>query len=171
MTPTCFQLTFKVRALPRRESYAKANSTQADGATLDDLREAVTTLEDTQDRTARVLGGANPITEVEPPRSRMTTIASRSLRAREAGKTFSSFSSPVPNVLPRVSHAIRGNAFKHGLTYPRAHVRCQRDRTTHQPLRRSQRPFFFGASTGATAPPPSPSRSARASAVSGAYRL
>ena len=33
-----------------------------DGATLDDLREAVTTLEDTARIARRVLGGAHPIT-------------------------------------------------------------------------------------------------------------
>ena len=36
---------------------------QDSGATLDDLREAVTTLEDTKRIARRVLGGANPITE------------------------------------------------------------------------------------------------------------
>ena len=35
----------------------------ADGATLDDLREAVGTLEETADCAARVFGGAHPITE------------------------------------------------------------------------------------------------------------
>ena len=34
-----------------------------DGATLDDLREAMTTLEDTERTARRVLGGAHPITE------------------------------------------------------------------------------------------------------------
>ena len=34
-----------------------------DGATLDDLREAVTTLEDTERIARRVLGGAHPLTE------------------------------------------------------------------------------------------------------------
>ena len=34
-----------------------------DGATLDDLREAVTTLEDTERIARRVLGGAHPVTE------------------------------------------------------------------------------------------------------------
>ena len=34
-----------------------------DGATLDSLREAVTTLEDVQRTARRVLGGANPVTE------------------------------------------------------------------------------------------------------------
>ena len=33
-----------------------------DGATLDDLREAVTTLEDTERTARRVLGGAHPVT-------------------------------------------------------------------------------------------------------------
>ena len=36
---------------------------KADGATLDDLREAVTTLEDTVRIARRVLGGAHPLTE------------------------------------------------------------------------------------------------------------
>ena len=40
-------------------SYAKALYS-ADGATLDDLREAVTTLEDTGRIARRVLGGAHP---------------------------------------------------------------------------------------------------------------
>ena len=35
---------------------------QDDGATLDDLREAVTTLEETERIARRVLGGAHPIT-------------------------------------------------------------------------------------------------------------
>ena len=34
-----------------------------DGATLDDLREAVTTLEDAERIARRVLGGAHPLTE------------------------------------------------------------------------------------------------------------
>ena len=34
-----------------------------DGATLDDLREAVTTLEETERAARRVLGGAHPVTE------------------------------------------------------------------------------------------------------------
>ena len=36
---------------------------QADGATLDDLREAVTMLEDTDRIARRVFGGAHPTTE------------------------------------------------------------------------------------------------------------
>ena len=35
---------------------------KADGATLDDLRESVTTLEDLERTTRRVMGGAHPIT-------------------------------------------------------------------------------------------------------------
>ena len=34
-----------------------------DGATLDDLREALTTLEETERTARRVLGGAHPLTE------------------------------------------------------------------------------------------------------------
>ena len=36
---------------------------RAEGATLDDLREAVTTLEETERTARRVLGGAHPLTE------------------------------------------------------------------------------------------------------------
>ena len=36
---------------------------KADGATLKELREAVTTLEDTERIARRVLGGAHPLTE------------------------------------------------------------------------------------------------------------
>ena len=46
-------------------TYAKALY-MADGATLDDLREAVTTLEDTDRIARRLLGGAHPTTaEIE----------------------------------------------------------------------------------------------------------
>ena len=53
------------------------------GATLDDLREAVVTLEDTVRIVRRVLGGAHPTTEglVKDLRN-----ARAALRAREAGK-------------------------------------------------------------------------------------
>ena len=53
------------------------------GATLDDLRAAVTTLEDTERTARRVLGGAHPLTkgmEAELPRARAA------LRAREPKK-------------------------------------------------------------------------------------
>ena len=51
-----------------------------DGATLDDLREAVTTLEDTERTSRRMLGGAHPITvEVE----NNLRDARAALRARE----------------------------------------------------------------------------------------
>jgi hypothetical protein len=52
-----------------------------DGATLDDLREAVTTLEDTERTSRRVLGGAHPIT-VEAENN--LREAQAVLRAREA---------------------------------------------------------------------------------------
>ena len=51
-----------------------------DGATLDDIREAITTLEDIERIARRVLGGANPIT------MRIETAlrnARAALRARE----------------------------------------------------------------------------------------
>jgi len=50
------------------------------GATLDDLREAVTTLEDAERISRRVLGGAHPITfSID----RDLRIARAALRARE----------------------------------------------------------------------------------------
>ena len=49
-------------ALRMRTIYAVALSCN-DGATLDDLREAVTTLEDSERIARRVLGGAHPVTE------------------------------------------------------------------------------------------------------------
>ena len=51
------------------------------GATLDDLREAVTTLEDTVRTARRVLGGAHPLTTWIERRLRDARAA---LRAREA---------------------------------------------------------------------------------------
>ena len=47
--------------LRMRRSYAEALY-EADGATFDDLREAVTTLEETKRIAQRVLGGAHPTT-------------------------------------------------------------------------------------------------------------
>ena len=62
-----------------RWTYAGALRRDA-GATLDDLREAVTTLEDTARIARRVLGGAHPTTVgIE----RDVQIARASLRARE----------------------------------------------------------------------------------------
>ena len=53
---------------------------KADGATLEDLREAVTTLEDTERTARRVLGGARPLTiEIE----KELRDARAALRARE----------------------------------------------------------------------------------------
>ena len=46
-----------------RSTYAEALYKDG-GATLDDLREAVTTLEDTERIARRVFGGANPLTEI-----------------------------------------------------------------------------------------------------------
>ena len=55
-----------------------------DGATLDDLREAVTTLEDTERTARRVLGGAHPHT-VDMEQSLRKARAA--LRARETPAT------------------------------------------------------------------------------------
>ena len=69
--------------LEMRKVYAKALY-RADGATLDDLREAVATLEDAGRTARRVLGGEHPTTvgiEGELQNARAL------LRAREAGKS------------------------------------------------------------------------------------
>ena len=67
-------LTLKMRWLSARALY------RADGATLDDLREAVTTGEDTARIARRVLGGAHPITMGIEKALRFARAA---LRARE----------------------------------------------------------------------------------------
>ena len=51
----CYILTLKLRWIYARAIY------EDDCATLDDLREAVTTLEETERIARRVLGGAHPI--------------------------------------------------------------------------------------------------------------
>ena len=60
--------------------YAKALY-QDDSATLDDLREAVTTFEDTARTARRVFGGAHPTTEGVEDKLRLAKAA---LRTREA---------------------------------------------------------------------------------------
>ena len=56
------------RRAPRRTLWLRSTYAEAlykdGGATLDDLREAVTTLEDTTRIARRVFGGANPLTEI-----------------------------------------------------------------------------------------------------------
>ena len=62
-----------------RWNYARVLYTDT-GATLDDLREAVTTLEKTEPATRRVLGGAHPLTmDIE----KSLRNAQAKLRARE----------------------------------------------------------------------------------------
>ena len=50
-----------VKLLKMRKSYAEA-LIKHDGATLDDIREGVTTLEEAKRTARRVLGGAHPVT-------------------------------------------------------------------------------------------------------------
>ena len=52
----CHDLTLRIRQIYAGALY------EDDGATLDNLREAVTTLEETERIARRVLGGANPVT-------------------------------------------------------------------------------------------------------------
>ena len=60
-----------------------ARKSRDDDATLDDLREAVSTLEDTERTARRVLGGAHPdVVGIEES----LRWARKVLRAREAGK-------------------------------------------------------------------------------------
>ena len=65
-----------------RTLYAQSLCCDA-AATLDDLREAVTTLEETERTARRVLGGAHPLTTVI---ERALQNARAVLRVREAGK-------------------------------------------------------------------------------------
>ena len=67
-------LTFRMRTMYASALYL------ADGATLDDLREALTTLEDTERIARRVLGGAHPVTRGIEGSLRKARAA---LRARE----------------------------------------------------------------------------------------
>ena len=65
----------------RMRWYSAAALYHADGATLGDLREAVTTLEETERIARRVFGGAHPLTvDIE----RQLRDARAALRAREA---------------------------------------------------------------------------------------
>ena len=65
--------------LSLRTNYARALHTD-DGATIDDLREAVSTLEDTEQTARRVLGSAHPITaEIESQLKKSQAV----LRERE----------------------------------------------------------------------------------------
>ena len=66
-----------------RWTYARALY-NADGATLDDIREAVTGLEDLEQTARRVLGGAHPLTESMEGGLRDARVV---LRAREAPPT------------------------------------------------------------------------------------
>ena len=65
--------------LTMRGNYARALYRNP-GATLDDVREALTTLEETERTARRVLGGAHPLTGRIEIRLRETRVA---LRARE----------------------------------------------------------------------------------------
>ena len=68
--------------LKMRWNHAVALS-NAEGATLDDLREAVTTLEDTERTARRVLGGAHPTATGIEDHLRKARAA---LRARETAE-------------------------------------------------------------------------------------
>ena len=63
-----------------RQNYAAALCNDPGGATLDDIRKAVTTLEDTERTARRVLGGAHPTARLIETSLR---YARDTLRARE----------------------------------------------------------------------------------------
>ena len=69
------EITLKMRSVYARSLF------EDNGATLDDLREVVTTLEETERTARRVLGGAHPLTTKIEHDLRKTRAA---LRAREA---------------------------------------------------------------------------------------
>ena len=75
------EITLKMRSVYARTLF------EDDGATLDDLREAVTTLEETERTARRVLGGAHPLTTKIEHDLRKTRAV---LRAREAASRPSS---------------------------------------------------------------------------------
>ena len=79
-----------------RLSYAVALH-EDPGATLDDLREAVTTLEDTDRIARRVLGGARPLTLAIEANARE---ARDRLVAREGGRDVSSVCDAVAATTP-----------------------------------------------------------------------
>ena len=68
-----------------------------DGATLDDLREAVTTFEETERIARRVLGGARPLTLAIEANARE---ARDRLAAREGGRDVSSVCDGVAAMTP-----------------------------------------------------------------------
>ena len=72
-----------ILTLKMRQAYANALYKDAN-ATLDDLREAVTTLEDAERIVRRVLGGAHPTTALI---ERNLRAARAALRARENAAT------------------------------------------------------------------------------------
>ena len=71
--------------LRMRWNYAKAlyRGNRAEGATLDDLREAVTSLEDTEQTARRVLGSAHPLTGAIEANLRNARAALSAREARE----------------------------------------------------------------------------------------
>ena len=74
--------------------YARALYERTTRATLDDLREAVTTLEDTERIARRVLGGAHPVTE----------------GSRKICKTREQEARPMKGAVGREAMAARGHA-------------------------------------------------------------
>ena len=80
------QLRYARAALAMRSTYARVLFADP-RATLDDLREAMTTLEDTERIARRVLGGAHPLTEGAAGELQKARAA---LRARETPSPGSS---------------------------------------------------------------------------------
>ena len=75
-----------------------------DGATLDDLREAVTTLEETEQTARRVLGGAHPVT------GRIEDDLRKARAVRDAREDFETFSGDVNAIREAMAAMAPGNA-------------------------------------------------------------
>ena len=78
-----------------RVNYAEALYKNAD-ATLDDLREAVTALEETERTARRVLGGAHPLTTGIEKSLRDARAALRARETAVAGARYDARETPSP---------------------------------------------------------------------------
>ena len=95
-TPSNTTPTKNTRRPSRRPSTATAVYLD-EGATLDDLREAVTTLEETERTARRVLGGAHPLTTLTEGH---LGLAREALRTRESTGDVESLRKAVEAMTP-----------------------------------------------------------------------
>ena len=93
----------QVTTLKMRMVYAKALYYDP-GATLDNLREAVTTLEETEQTARRVLGGAHPVT------GRIEDDLQKARAARDAREDLETFSGDVNAIREAMAAMTPGDA-------------------------------------------------------------